>query len=98
MAQIFGAFFIGLFLDNSKMTRKTRAYGGWIICFVFTMVLFGGNYANQRPCEYTLNIRDRNEDESDLFRRPPSITDNRLSVTLPGFMPVGPGDNAYAGK
>ena len=47
-AQIVGSAAIGFILDNKRMSRKARAYGGWAICFVFTFALWGGNYANQR--------------------------------------------------
>ncbi|KAL7411401.1 MFS general substrate transporter [Mrakia frigida] len=46
LAQIFGSFAIGMFLD-SNLTRRTRAYGGWFIAFALTSIIFGGNYAAQ---------------------------------------------------
>ena len=51
LAQIFGSFAIGTFLDSSRMTRTSRAWGGWIICFCFTFAVWSGNYVNQKGCE-----------------------------------------------
>lgn len=45
-AQIFGSFFIGMFLD-SGLSRRMRAYGGWAIVAVLTCVIMGGNLAAQ---------------------------------------------------
>lgn len=38
---------IGLFLD-SAMSRRLRAWGGWILVFTIVMAVHGGDYAVQK--------------------------------------------------
>lgn len=45
LAQIFGAIFMGLFLDTSRLRRSMRARAGWGILFVLTMVIWVCNIA-----------------------------------------------------
>lgn len=38
LSQIVGSIMIGLLLDNSKLTRRTRAFAGWL---VLLLMVFG---------------------------------------------------------
>jgi hypothetical protein len=40
-----GSGLIGLFLDSKRMSRRARAFGGWILLFVTVFAIWGGNYA-----------------------------------------------------
>ncbi|KAH0603610.1 uncharacterized protein H6S33_007269 [Morchella sextelata] len=42
LAQIIGALMFGFFLDNKKMSRRTRAIAGWVILFAVVNATWGG--------------------------------------------------------
>lgn len=42
LAQIIGALMFGFFLDNKKMSRRTRAISGWVILFAVVNATWGG--------------------------------------------------------
>ncbi|KAK0556166.1 hypothetical protein OC846_001385 [Tilletia horrida] len=48
LAQMFGAFSLGLILDSTRLSRRRRAWIGWAICFVLIWAVWGGTYAKQR--------------------------------------------------
>ncbi|KAK0520186.1 hypothetical protein OC835_007291 [Tilletia horrida] len=48
LAQMFGAFGLGLILDSKRFTRRTRAWMGWALCFVLVWAVWAGSYVKQR--------------------------------------------------
>ncbi|KAH7101411.1 major facilitator superfamily domain-containing protein [Auriculariales sp. MPI-PUGE-AT-0066] len=62
LSQILGAGLFGIFLDSSRLTRKSRAYGGWIVLFAMIMATWGGNYVVQQTY-------DRATVEDNTFRK-----------------------------
>ncbi|CAO1612944.1 unnamed protein product [Sympodiomycopsis kandeliae] len=50
-AQIFGAHFTSLIVDNQRMKRKSRAWIGWCVTIIIVFTVWGGCYAMQK--QYT---------------------------------------------
>ncbi|CAD6892299.1 unnamed protein product [Tilletia controversa] len=48
LAQMVGAFLLGILLDSTRLSRRRRACIGWAVCFGLVWAVWGGSYAKQR--------------------------------------------------
>ncbi|KIY48649.1 MFS general substrate transporter [Fistulina hepatica ATCC 64428] len=62
MSQIFGSVLISFLLDQGRLSRRSRAFGGWSVLFVMVFVSHGWAYHYQkgytRDAKYTVDVGD----------------------------------------
>jgi len=65
IAQIIGSLVIGLLLDHKKLTRRVRAFSGWVVLFIFVFFVHIWAYFYQK--KYTRESAPIEAERMDIF-------------------------------